>query len=146
MIAWLKSLSGLQLTLLGLGTTVVMLLGSILVTGAVLVRLPADYFVREPRVEPRTAAWLLRKIGKNVLGLALVALGIVLSVPGVPGQGVLTILFGLMLMDFPGKRRLEQAIVRRPAVHRTIDRLRGRYGKPPLELPPESGSGGGWHP
>jgi hypothetical protein len=30
-----------------------------------------------------------------------------MSVPGVPGQGLLTILLGVMLLDFPGRRSLE---------------------------------------
>jgi|TARA_B110000483_G_C18031019_1_gene478733 hypothetical protein len=33
-----------------------------------------------------------------------------------PGQGLLTILIGLMLMNYPGKSRLEQKIVRMPGV------------------------------
>lgn len=49
----------------------------------------------------RTVKWLLR----NVLGYALIALGVVLSIPLVPGQGLLTILVGLSLADWPGKQR-----------------------------------------
>ena len=41
-------------------------------------------------------------IGKNMAGVLLVVLGILLSLPGVPGQGILTILLGIMLLDFPG--------------------------------------------
>jgi hypothetical protein len=47
----------------------------------------------------------------------------------------LTILLGLMLVDIPGKRRVELVLVRRPAIRRTIDRLRARYGKEPIRLP-----------
>jgi hypothetical protein len=41
-------------------------------------------------------------------------MGIILALPGVPGQGILTVLIGVMLLEFPGKRRLERAIVGRP--------------------------------
>ena len=51
---------------------------------------------------------------------------------------MLTILIGLMLMNFPGKRRLELRIIRIPAVHRGIAWMRKRYGQPPLELPEEA--------
>ncbi len=51
---------------------------------------------------------------RTSLGLFLVLLGGVLSVPGIPGQGILTALIGLVLLDFPGKRRLEQKILSRP--------------------------------
>ena len=50
----------------------------------------------------RPALNAAKVIGKNILGLFLVALGVVLSLPGVPGQGLLTILLGIMLLDFPG--------------------------------------------
>jgi hypothetical protein len=57
-----------------------------------------------------------------------------MSLPGVPGQGVLTILLGIMLLDFPGKRGLEASIVRRPRVLHAINSVRGRFDKPPLFL------------
>jgi hypothetical protein len=64
----------------------------------------------------------------------LVALGIVLSLPGVPGQGLLTVLLGVMLLDFPGKSRLEQKLLSRPSIVNAINKLRARFKKPPLEL------------
>jgi hypothetical protein len=51
-----------------------------------------------------------------------------------PGQGVLTILAGITLLNYPGKRRLELWLVRRPAIHRAIDWIRRRAGRAPLEL------------
>ncbi len=57
-----------------------------------------------------------------------------MSLPGIPGQGLLTILLGVMLLDFPGKRRLEFKIISRPKVFRAINRLRARFDKPPLVL------------
>jgi hypothetical protein len=80
---------------------------------------------------------VLRAVGifaKNLLGLVLVGAGIVMSLPGVPGQGVLTILLGIMLLDFPGKRALETRIVSRPRVNSAVNALRARFDKPPLML------------
>jgi hypothetical protein len=57
-----------------------------------------------------------------------------MSVPGVPGQGLLTILIGVMLLDFPGKRRLERWLLRRRGVLAAINKVRARYGRPPLVL------------
>lgn len=112
---------------------------SIGVTALLLVRLPADYFVAERRPLPlagrSTALRVAAAVAKNLAGFALVILGALLSLPGVPGQGILTILLGIMLMDIPGKRRLEGAIVRRRMVHRAINRLRSRFQKPPIVLP-----------
>ncbi|MBA3256811.1 MAG: hypothetical protein H0T64_09210 [Pyrinomonadaceae bacterium] len=73
-------------------------------------------------------------MGKNLLGVVLVVVGILLSLPGVPGQGILTILLGVMLLDFPGKPRLEHWLVSRPKILQAINRLRHRFSKPALVL------------
>jgi hypothetical protein len=127
-----------ELVLAGAAVTVVTALVSLAATAAVLIRLPADYFACNPRAgacptRPRYIHWPLLAV-KNLTGLALVALGLVLSLPGVPGQGLLTILIGAMLLDFPGKRRLERWLVRRRGVLGTINKVRARYGRPPLVL------------
>jgi UPF0716 family protein affecting phage T7 exclusion len=71
---------------------------------------------------------------KNTLGVFLVILGIILSLPGVPGQGIITILLGLIMLDIPGKRPWEAKIIKRPAVLSAVNNLRARWGKPPLVL------------
>jgi hypothetical protein len=111
---------------------------SLAVVSWLLVLLPATYFVERDRRpfwvgQPPVVRWS-GLIAKNLLGAALVAGGVVLSLPGIPGQGLLTILIGVMLLDFPGKRKLERKIVGMPRVLRTINRLRARFGKPPLVL------------
>ena len=102
-----------------------------------VVRLPADYFVQngQPRSQNRSSIshWP-RFVLRNLLAVALVGLGIILSLPGVPGQGLLTILLGIMLSDFPGKERLERKIVSYPKVREALNRLRQRFGKPPLMM------------
>lgn len=121
---------------------VLIFLGSFLfnlgIVSFILVKLPADHFSKSRQTEfwsgPRPALNAAKVIGKNLLGLLLVALGIVLSLPGVPGQGLLTILLGVMLLDFPGRDRLEQKLLSKPSIVSTINRLRGRFGKPPLVL------------
>lgn len=108
------------------------------IVSIILVKLPADHFSQSHRkkfAEDRHPVLrVVGLIGKNILGVLLVALGIVLSIPGVPGQGLLTILLGIMLLDFPGKHRLEQKLLSRPSIVNAINGLRGRFGKPPLEL------------
>ena len=116
---------------LGVGLFVVMLAASLLAAGVVIARLPVDYFVRDGH----EACSIWRRVGRNVLGVLLVAVGVVLSVPGVPGQGLLTILVGVLLVDFPGKRRVERKLATRPAVLRGLNRVRSRFGRPPLEPP-----------
>jgi hypothetical protein len=117
---------------------VVTLIGSLLVVAFLLVRLPAMYFQdfhsRDFWVDRHPALRLTARSGKNVVGVILILVGSMLTLPGVPGQGVLTILIGLMLIDLPGKRRLERKIVGRPRILRGLNRLRKRFGRPPLVL------------
>ena len=61
--------------------------------------------------------------------------GFLLSLPGIPGQGVLTILLGVMLIEFPGKRRWELWLISRPRVHSAVNTIRQRFGRPPIEIP-----------
>ena len=118
----------------GVGSFVASVVG----TAVVIVRIPADYFAGDQRrslisVESAWARWLLR-IGRNLLGLLLVILGVLMSFPGIPGQGILTVLLGVMLLDLPKKRKIERWIVSRPRVLRGINRLRKRFHKPDLVL------------
>lgn len=117
---------------------VVTLLASLAIVLLALVRLPETYFTRPRRpffggAHPVLRLFLLGL--KNLVGVAVVAAGLLMSLPGVPGQGFLTIFLGLMLVDFPGKYRLERAIIRRPRVNGLINRLRTRFGRPPLQVP-----------
>jgi len=111
---------------------------SLAIVSFILVKLPSTYFqeshARDFWVDRHPSIRWAGLIGKNTLGIVLVLLGILMSIPGVPGQGILTILLGVMLVDFPGKRQLEYKLVRRPRVLETINRLRLRFGKPPLVL------------
>ena len=113
-------------------------LGGLAIVRAVLLRLPPEYFSEShSRAFWVDAHPVLRWTGlivKNIAGAALLVLGVVLTLPGVPGPGVLTILLGIMLMDFPGKRRFERWIIGRPTVFVALNRLRQRYGKPPFTL------------
>jgi hypothetical protein len=59
-----------------------------------------------------------------------------LSLPLVPGPGALLMLLGLAVAEFPGKYRLELALIRLPHVLSSVNRLRARFGKPPLLDPP----------
>ena len=108
------------------------------IVSLILVKMPADHFSKNRETKfwhgRNPALNAAKVIGKNILGLLLVALGVVLSLPGVPGQGLLTILLGIMLLDFPGRDRLEQKLLSKPSIVNTINRLRGRFGKPPLVL------------
>jgi len=125
-----------------LGWLVALSLAMLLITplGAawVVVRLPTDYFCAEPSAfqcsrRGHPLLWVPLLVGKNLLGGVLILAGAALLF--VPGQGMLTLVVGLGLVDFPGKRRLMRALVRQRSVWRTINWLRRRAGRPELRLP-----------
>ena len=124
----------------GLGVLIVVVT-FVVATGLVsfvVVKLPATYFHPDHdrdvlKDKPPVIRWA-GIIGKNLAGVLLILLGVLMSLPGIPGPGLVTILFGVMLVDFPGRRRLEHKIVSQPRVLKTINNLRRRFGKKPIKL------------
>ena len=51
-----------------------------------------------------------------------------------PGQGLLTLLMGFLLLDFPGKYRLEKWLFLRRRVREGVNWLRKRAGSEPLRV------------
>jgi hypothetical protein len=121
---------------IGLGLFLISVTLSFLAIGIVMVKIPPHYFSTHYQRDflPDSSLWIRwgAVILKNLLGVVLILLGIILSLPGVPGQGILTILLGLIMLDIPGKRPLEAKIIQRPAILSAINTLREKYRKPPL--------------
>jgi hypothetical protein len=117
-------------------------IGGLVIAGIFVVNMPEDYFLG-PKLPPPDRrggihGWTARVL-KNIAGIVVAAVGLLLALPGVPGPGVLVMLIGLMLMDFPGKHRLERWMVLRPGVLATMNKLRIRYGRPPMLLEDSEG-------
>jgi hypothetical protein len=126
---------------LGFPVKVALAVGFALVTTAfgvaMVVLIPADHF-QSRRPEP--ASWwraepVLRWSGlliKNAVGVVFVALGAVMALPLVPGPGLVFILLGVSVLDFPGKRNLERKLLGVPSVIRFLNGVRVRFGRSPL--------------
>lgn len=135
MFDWLRQHETLMIGL-GVFSIASLVLVAILLP-VIVVRLPADHFVREHHVGEGPRGWLdwIWHIGKNLLGFVFVLGGLAMLV--LPGQGVLTIVIGILMMDFPGKRKLERRLLARPAVLKVVNKMRAKRGKPPLlTVPP----------
>ena len=102
-----------------------------------LVRIPPRYFMSVNHAHPWADRHPLIRhsltIGKNLLGLIFVILGLAMLV--LPGQGILTILAGLVLLDFPGKHRVLLWTISRPAVLKSVNWIRGKANHEPLVVP-----------
>lgn len=121
--------------------SVVVFFASLVIVPAVIIRLPDDYFLhrrRAGRANPWAAhhpiARASLRVAKNLVGCVLALAGLLMLV--LPGQGLLTLAIGILMLDFPGKYRLERWFVSRPAVRRPINWLRARAGRPPLRVEP----------
>jgi hypothetical protein len=102
-----------------------------------IARVPADYFSRRELERmsiapgPRSPWRIAGRVLKNLLGVLLLLSGIAML--ALPGQGLLTIFVALLLLEFPGKRRLERRLIGWRPLYRAINGLRRRAGRPPLE-------------
>lgn len=114
-----------------------MLVFGLLTVPWIILRLPVDALQREnPLRKIRKRHPILRALiffARNAVGLPLLVLGAVMLVT--PGQGLLTVLLALGIMEFPGKWRLEHAILERKSVFRALNWIRRKGGRPPF-LPP----------
>jgi archaellum biogenesis protein FlaJ (TadC family) len=123
---WLTALAGASMAVFVI---------SLVVGPMIVLRIPADYFAHDQRPESwldrRHPAihWTLRLV-KNIAAIVLLLGG--LAMLALPGQGLLTLLAGFMLLDAPGKYRLEKWLIGRPWLHRPINYLRHRRGRLPL--------------
>jgi hypothetical protein len=114
-------------------------IGTLVLVPWMITQIPDDYFRGEHRGRSLLAVqhpllrlcWLLLK---NSIGYLFILLGLVLLF--LPGQGLLTMLVGIVLVDFPMKFRLERWFVERRHVLKTLNWLRIRAGKNPLVLHP----------
>lgn len=124
------------LWLLGI-ISLITFVGTLIVVPWLIVRIPTEYFASEKRQvaalshQHPAARWLLL-IAKNLFGAVLIVMGIIMLV--LPGQGLLTILIGLVLLNFPGKYRFERWLVLRRPIRRSVNWLRRRSGRKPLKF------------
>jgi hypothetical protein len=106
---------------------------SLIVLPLIIIRLPKDYFIRaQPPMIQRSPGSLALKLLKDLLGIFLILAGFVMLF--IPGQGILTMLFGITLMDFPGKHRLQGKLMAVPRVHRSLNWLRAFAKRPPFSM------------
>ena len=97
--------------------------------------IPSDYFIEDKRNKYQSSyplTWLISIIIKNVVGYILIIGGILMLV--LPGQGLFTIIIGLMLSNYPGKYFIERKFIAIPSVLKTINWLRKKSNKPPLKV------------
>ena len=119
------------------GISVVTFVVTLLAVPILVIHIPEKYFLHEQRAprhnpKPAGAFRLVCRILRNIAGGYFVLIGIIMLLT--PGQGLLSILVGIMLMDLPGKYKVERAIIRKEKVLSTINWLRAKAHRPPLQV------------
>ena len=116
------------------GFSTILFLSSLLGLSWLISMIPHNYFVDEKRVSlikmKNPLMWLLIMILKNAIGLALILCGILMLI--LPGQGVLTIITGLIFLDYPGKFRFERLLVKNKLILNSMNWIRRKLDKPDL--------------
>lgn len=102
-----------------------------------LLKIPSDYFVvqRKPKPDRSPLGWLIWLL-RNIAAMVLLVAGLLMLV--LPGQGLLTLLAAIAASTFPGKYRIERAIIRRQSVFKTANWIRARYHRAPIIHPEHS--------
>ena len=119
--------------------SILILITSVFMMVLIISFLPEDYFKSENRnliSNVQNSRYPLLKflvlITKNFFGILLLLSGILMLV--LPGQGILTIITGLVFMDYPGKYKFERKLLRQKGVINSINWIRSRLRKPPLKV------------
>ena len=119
--------------------SLIFFVGSLVAIPYILVRIPADYFdIRVPRPWMQNHHPMLRMMGhivKNAIGAIFLFAGFLMLF--LPGQGILTMLIGVSMLDFPGKRKIEAKMISQQTVLGVINGMREKFGRPPLVLAPD---------
>ena len=97
--------------------------------------IPEDYFINKKDSKIKTSnifIWYIVLIFKNLIGYSLILGGIMMLV--LPGQGLFTIIIGLMMSNYPGKYSIEKKFIAIPAILKSINWLRRKSNKPPIRI------------
>jgi len=114
--------------------SVIAFIGTLLAIPAILIRMPPDYFQNHHHkpwfANHHPVVRILGLFVKNIIGIVFLLAGMAMLV--LPGQGLLTMLLGILFIDFPGKHRLEKKLNQHPTILKTINALRKKVDKPPF--------------
>ena len=97
--------------------------------------IPYDYFTNNSPSKLKSEfflIWIMLMIVKNIIGYILIVGGILMLV--LPGQGLFTILIGLMLSNYPGKFYIEKRFIAIPNILKMINWLRKKTNTPKIKI------------
>ncbi len=102
----------------------------------VILRLPEDYFIKvssNSKSNSKSLKKIIVRIAKNALGFLLTICGIILLFT--PGQGMITILIGLCLIDLAIVNQFKKNIINNSKVQKALNWIRAKKSVKPFNFP-----------
>ena len=113
--------------------SILLFIGTLVAVPVLVLRMKPDHFI-----VPSSPMPLWKRLARLVAASVLIVAGIAMLF--LPGQGVLTIILGLSLLDTPWKRRIQYRLLTIPSVWRAMNRMRLRMGAEPFIFPHDDAS------
>ena len=109
---------------------------SLLIIPLIISKLPPDFFAKiraDHKTNNNNSSLynLVLVLLRNIFGLAFLVGGILMLF--LPGQGILTIVLGLSIMVFPGKRRLVNFLIEQHSIQHSLNWIRRKTDKPEFD-------------
>ncbi|MFK7889196.1 MAG: hypothetical protein AB8B63_00150 [Granulosicoccus sp.] len=125
--------NGLTLLFLALVSCALLVI-TLFATPWLVSRLPSDYLLAHPPpLLPYRWLRILIALGRNILALILLTLGLIMLVT--PGPGLVMLLLAASIAQVPGKQWLVRRFATHEPVFNSLNWMRRRYGKPPFLHP-----------
>ena len=110
---------------------------SLLLIPFIVSKLPSDIFINYPKqartkIHKSIKSYLIFVLA-NLLAITLIISGFIMLF--IPGQGLLTILIGLLLLSFPGKQKAVLSLIRRKQLQKSLNWIRAKQKKGPFLWP-----------
>ncbi|MBC8208407.1 MAG: hypothetical protein H8E79_04470 [Desulfobulbaceae bacterium] len=125
------------LGLLSLATFVV----SLLIIPWVVTRAKTNYFLVhtyhvDQRHQQHPLLYFIVRIFRNTLGGLLLVAGLCMLF--LPGQGIITMIIGLSLLDVPGRQLVLDRLIQIEIIQHSLNWIRHKSGKEPFRFPTKS--------
>jgi len=115
------------------GLSLLLLVLSLLATPWIVARLPSDYLQTNKLNRPTGIFGSILFALKALIGFILIAFGLLLFIT--PGPGLVVLLVGLSMAEFPGKHRLMTKMAGQPRILKSLNWMREKRGKEPFGAP-----------
>ncbi len=121
------------LTWLGI-ISAICFLASLAIIPWIICRLEADHFLRlHAQNNSHPLAFVHLRLLRYLLGVILLVAGVLMLF--LPGQGLLTMILGLSLLDFPGKQQAVDKLLQIPSIQKALNWIRTKGGKNNFHYP-----------